>query len=588
MARLAKPRKTRGKAEPGGRIPAQLPPVGGQPAVAATTGAAQGAAQHDQFGGEALHLTAAVPAATTRPAAVPSRARLGFRTVMRNPLFLRLWVAQLISQTIGNAANYGMIILIATQSKSVTATGGAIAAFSLPAALFGAPAGVIVDRFDKRFVLWMSNALRALAAVGFVVTLLIDPHALWPVYFLILFIAVIGQFFAPAEGAAIPMLVHRDELVNALALFNITFTLSQAAGLIVLGPLIIATLPSYNLGAGVVISPVMSLFLLVGALFAVCALLVGTIPHQKLVNRDRPAGAPGDSGVRSIRIWGDIREAWRFVRGDHTLLAAVLQLSISGMVISILAEIAPRFVKVFFNLPEVYAALVFVPAGAGLVLGSVALPHLVKRVRRQQRIIGGGLLTLAASAMLITLIHTVVMHLPNSRGASSRSYIIVVLALTFVMGFALDLINIPAQTTMQGRSPDSLRGRVLALQGMLFNAATVPLVFLIGLLADAYSLPPAILALAGFVLLAGFATLVYGHQARQANPSLPLVPGVSRSGPLAEPAPAPLDQHMDQPVDQHEGARRRTPSGAPLEPRQRPRGSLRPPPRQPMERTSKR
>jgi MFS family permease len=508
---------------------------------------------------------------------VPSRARLGFRTVMRNRLFLRLWVAQLISQTIMNAANYGMIILIATQSKSVTATGGAIAAFSLPAALFGAPAGVIVDRFDKRFVLWMSNALRALASFGFVVTLLVDPHALWPVYFLILFIAAIGQFFAPAEGAAIPMLVHRDELVNALALFNITFTLSQAAGLILLGPLIIATLPSYSLGAGVVLSPVMSLFLLVGALFVVCALLVATIPHQKLVNRDRPAGAPGDSGVRSIRIWGDIREAWRFVRDDHTLLAAVLQLSISGTVISIIAEIAPRFVKVFFNLSEVYAAVVFVPAGLGLVLGSVALPHLVKRVRRPTRLIGVGLAMLAASAMLVTLIHTLVLHLPNTRGASSPSYIIVVLALTFVMGFALDLINIPAQTTMQQRSPDSLRGRVLALQGMLFNAATVPVVFLIGLVADRYSLPPAILALAVFVLLAGFGTLAYGHRARQANPSLPLAAGVNRSGPIAGATHAQL-----------EGARPATPSGALLAPRERPRRALRPPPRQPMERTGKR
>src|SRR5260221_8791350 len=78
------------------------------------------------------------PPAEVRDAREPpvaSRAGLGFRTVVRNRYFLRLWLAQLISQTIMNAANYGIIILIATQSKSVTATGGAIAAFSLPAAL---------------------------------------------------------------------------------------------------------------------------------------------------------------------------------------------------------------------------------------------------------------------------------------------------------------------------------------------------------------------------------------------------------------------------------------------------------------------
>jgi MFS family permease len=483
-------------------------------------------------GGERL------PPVPSRPEPVASRARMGFRTVVRNRLFLRLWVAQLISQTIMNASNYGMIILIAVQSKSVTATGGAIAAFSLPAALFGAPAGVIVDRFDKRFVLWASNALRGLASIGFVVSLLVNPHALWPVYCLILFIAIIGQFFAPAEGAAIPMLVHRDELVNALALFNITFTLSQAAGLILLGPLVIATLPSFSVGGGVVISPVMSLFLLVGALFFVCALLVRSIPHQRLVNRDRPAHAieVASEGGSALNIWGDIREAWRFVRQDHKLLGAVLQLSIAGTVIAVIAEIAPRFVKEFFNLPEQYAALVFVPAGAGLVLGSIALPHLVKHVRKgRPRLIIAGLVMLAASAVLVTLVHALVMHMPHSRGASSRTYIVVVLALTFFMGFALDLINIPAQTTMQERSPDWLRGRVLALQGMLFNAATVPIVFLIGLVADVYSLPPAILTVALFVLLAGLATMAYGRRAREATPSGPLEGDGRYSGPLTEP-----------------------------------------------------
>ena len=52
-----------------------------------------------------------------------------------------------------NAANYGLITLIATETRSLTATAGAIVAFSLPALLIGAPAGVMVDRLDRRGVL---------------------------------------------------------------------------------------------------------------------------------------------------------------------------------------------------------------------------------------------------------------------------------------------------------------------------------------------------------------------------------------------------------------------------------------------------
>ena len=91
----------------------------------------------------------------------------GFRTVLGNRFFLRLWLAQVISQTIMNAANYGVIILVTKQVESFTATGGAIVAFSLPALIFAAPAGVMVDYLDRRLVLWLSNVLRAGAAILF-------------------------------------------------------------------------------------------------------------------------------------------------------------------------------------------------------------------------------------------------------------------------------------------------------------------------------------------------------------------------------------------------------------------------------------
>ena len=466
-------------------------------------------------GGLGANGAASAAPAPGRPAPVQSRARKGFRTVLRNPHFLRLWLAQLISQTIMNAANYGMIVLIATQSGSVTATGGAIVAFSLPAALFGAPAGVLVDRFDKRLVLWVSNALRAVATFGFVLTIFIDKGALVPVYILSFFIALVGQFFAPAEGAAIPLLVHEDELVNALALFNITFTLSQAAGLIVLGPLIITALPDYFLGRyfdhNLILTSVQSLFVVVGILYLVCAVLVLTIPHHRLVNRDeRPHGQGLGEGERIRGIWAGIAECWGFVRHNRALLAAVLQLSLGGIVISVIAEIAPRFVQIFFNQRAELAAIVFIPAGVGLVLGSFVIPHVMKRLRHTGWLIPTGIITLAICAALITGVHWLAREVHPNTWWLSWPYVSILLLLMFLMGLALDLVNIPAQTLMQEQSPDWIKGRVLALQMMVFNAATVPAVFLVGLAADYYGLPLAMNVLAVLILVAGLAAVRYG------------------------------------------------------------------------------
>ena len=146
----------------------------------------------------------------------------GFLTLLKKRNFLRIWLAQLLSMTIFNASNYALLILIENATHSTTLIGLAIISFSIPAVLFGAPAGVFVDHMNKRRVLWASNCLRALATFLFVGVLFVNHKLLVPVYLLTFLISAISQFFAPAEGSAIPMLVSEEELMPALSLFNIT------------------------------------------------------------------------------------------------------------------------------------------------------------------------------------------------------------------------------------------------------------------------------------------------------------------------------------------------------------------------------
>src|SRR5712672_1862481 len=124
----------------------------------------------------------------------------GFTTLLKKKNFLLIWLAQLISMTIFYASNYALLVLIEEITGSTTLVGLAIICFSLPAVLFGAPAGVFVDHMNKRRVLWSSNCLRAIATFGFVVSLLLNRHELVTVYLLTFLISGIGQFFTPAEG----------------------------------------------------------------------------------------------------------------------------------------------------------------------------------------------------------------------------------------------------------------------------------------------------------------------------------------------------------------------------------------------------
>jgi MFS family permease len=460
----------------------------------------------------------------TVPSAPTTR---GFGTLLRNKLFLRLWMAQLISQTIMNAANYAMIVLVTKESNSSFATSGAIVAFSLPALIFGAPAGALVDRFDRRLVLWVSNVLRAVATVVFILALIFAPGAVWPVYALTFFIAMVGQFFTPAEGAAIPRLVHRQELMNSLALFNVTFTLAQAAGLIIIGPLALLLIPQIRLGGtqyGLTLTPIMSLFVIITLLYLACAALILSIP--KRVMRTAEPQVMTRNGVRRRRddlslkaIWADIVESWGVIRADAALHISVWQLTIAGIVVSIVAMIAPRFVQIYFHKPAELAAMVFVPAGIGLVVGSVATPNIVRRFK-YARTVSAGIVFLAGSMAFLVIGYTTAPYIYGKDWWNALPYLIGMLALTFLIGIGLDLINVPAQTMMQERSPDWVKGRVLAVQIMLLNAITVVFVPAVGWIADHLGLSNALLVVAGMVALAGLFSIVLMSRTGAANADL--------------------------------------------------------------------
>ncbi len=468
-------------------------------------------------------------------------AGLGFGSVLRNKYFLRLWLAQIISQTIQNATNYGLIILLA-RASSLTVVGGVFIAFSLPAVIFGAPVGVLVDRFDKRSVLWVSNAARALLTFGFVLSLTISASAFLPIYLLTFCISIVGQFFGPAEGASIPLLVGEDDLVSALSLFNITFSISQALGLVIIAPLFILLAPTWTLPIGhtaLILPSTYQLFLFIGALYLVCAALTASIPGERLVGQRAPSAAATGRSVASV--WRDIAEAGNHVRADKRLFVAVLLLTLGNVIINIIGLIAPLFSQQFLHRPAAFAPLVFVPAGIGLVLGSALMPRIIDRIGLilAEAV---GVVVVSACIMLLTFNHWIASLLNPHAWYSSWLYLCFTMLLAFCTGMALDLISLPAQTMLQRRSPDWMRGRILAFQTMLFNAVSIPVILIIGPIADFFHLPVAMNLMAATIAVLGLGCVYLAERYHSdATPlaTLQMVQAVPVRPPAAPLSPAP-------------------------------------------------
>lgn len=410
----------------------------------------------------------------------------GFLTLLKKRNFLRLWLAQLISMTILNASNYALLILIENTTHSTTLIGLAIISFSLPAVLLGGPAGVFVDRLNKRRVLWVSNCLRAIATFFFVLALLINRNALLPIYLLTFIIASIGQFFAPAEGSTIPILVSDEELMPALSLFNITFMLSQALGFVIFAPIILSILPTITI-FHITIDAILQLYIIVGVLYLICALLITSIPLEKFkLHTSAPSTkAPITTQTLGIinNVWDEMQEGWKFVRSNKPLFQAVVQLSFAGILILVISLLATPIVTQLLYLPANALALVFAPAGIGLILGSLITPQITHKLGNLRTILIG-ILTMAIATLLIPSIVLLARWLQPHSWNGNPLLTLAVGFFMFIAGVALDLVNIPANTAMQELSPDWIKGRVLALQIVLYSACSIPIILFVGLLSD--------------------------------------------------------------------------------------------------------
>lgn len=443
-----------------------------------------------------------VPLSESAPARATDTTGL-FRNVLGNRSFVLLWLAQLISQIGFNAANYGVLTTVATITKGSTIMSGlAIISFTLPAVPFSLLAGVYVDYLDKRLVLWVSNALRAIATLLLVVALVWNPNTVIFLFLLNFLISMITQFFMPAESSAIPLLVGKENLVPALSLFNITLNIAQAIGFLVLGRLVVGFFSDFHLNLGftsATVTPSNMLFVIVGVGYLLCTLLILAIAPTRLQShfnhRSQPLPKSPGKEMWSI-VQRDVKGTWEFVRKDKRLFLALMQVSYIGILLLVIGELAPNFVQRILGLPSYDLTILFAPAGVGLVLGGLLMP-LVARYFKKSLIIALGSVLTAAGLILLPASQAALRYVPLLHPWS----LFIVGVLSFVLGLALDMVNIPAQTVMQERAPEEDRGRVLSFQFMLNNAGSIPVLLFAGLISDTLGIDTVMYWLGGAILL---------------------------------------------------------------------------------------
>ena len=401
-------------------------------------------------------------------------------SLLRNRSFLCLWLAQVLSQLADRIVYVVFISYIVTSfhANSERNTSYLYIAFTIPAVLLTAVAGVFVDRWSRRLTLTLTltNVTR-----GLLVLLLpsLGGQSLGGLFTLAFLLSCATQFFVPAESATIPSLVSKTQLVAANSLFTTTLMASVIFGFALGDPLLnLMGLDQVHWG-------------LAALFFGAAALLVGVKLPPKAPHHGEETTTP--SYVRSahpfIAFFQEMREGFTFIQTHSVVWQAMAKLALLFSAVVALCILCISFAKSFLYSDPTLAARKFAYliafAGVGMALGAVKLPFALHYCRKPtlvysgMMLVGLGLVGLASVPALVPaayapvwLPEAVASWFPHLTQRLAASY-----GCAMVLGLGASMVAVPLQTVLHDRIPEALRGKVLGVQfTVLSTASTLPAV----------------------------------------------------------------------------------------------------------------
>ena len=157
--------------------------------------------------------------------------------MLKNHNFRRFWLSQIVLTVGGSFLQMGLIELFRVHGYDVRVETAKFSfAVALPGLLLGPVVMAYLDRWQRRSVLLVSDALRTVVAVAIVAWLLplltgrVEERDLFRVYLLVGVIGVIATFYLPARVAFLPNLVEAGKLMQANSIFTTSMAIATVGG----------------------------------------------------------------------------------------------------------------------------------------------------------------------------------------------------------------------------------------------------------------------------------------------------------------------------------------------------------------------
>jgi len=365
---------------------------------------------------------------------------------------------------------------------------------TLPVLIFGPIAGVLVDRWHKKKVMVVCDALRMVCAV-LIPILYLTTHNIYPVFIVVFGMFLLTLFFNSARSAIIPNLVSKKRILTANSLINFVGRGATFLGMLAGGLIVDWRLWYRILG----IAGWTAAFILDAATFGVSAVML-YVMKVKSPEPPKPEEHLQARGFLLLmrdgltKVWNELKHAVQMIFKEKNLgfaMASILLMIIAGSIIYVLV------------IPTVQKEMAWGTSGVGILaaIGSIGL------------LIGAYFMGIFGHHFNLKVLMLFCFILLGGALVVfpflNQFWLFVVF--TLIGGIALSPLFIGQDTLIHRYADDFVRGRMFSLRDWILNCSFVVGALVIGFLATIteknflfiiFGILLAVLAIAGWLILA--------------------------------------------------------------------------------------
>lgn len=354
-------------------------------------------------------------------------------------VFVSIWLGQVISALGSGLTSFALGVWVYQETGSATRFALILFSAAVPSIVLSPLVGTLVDRWNRRWVMIMSDSGAAAATLAIVLLIWTESLEIWHIYIAVGVSSLFRAFQWPAFTASTTLLVAKKNYGRASGMTQMGNAVAQTLAPLTAGLLLV----KIHLH-GIILTDIATY------LCAVIILLLVRIPQPE-------ATAEGTAGKGSLGA--ESTYGWRFIRDRKGLLALLIVGAGFNFAVGFLRVLLTPLVLSFADAPTLGTVLSV--AALGLVLGGMLMAIWGGPARRMTGIYGS-FLVLGAILFL---------------GGFRANAVLIALA-AFVFMFCTQIANACSQAIWQSKVAPDVQGRVFAIRRMIVMS-TVPLTYLI-------------------------------------------------------------------------------------------------------------